>query len=189
MAAAILHDCGKTREFSYGAEIGITDEGRLLGHLAIGAQMIAARPARSPKSAGWHCSTACSRTTGPTRARAAFATAGGRVRVARGARPLPAERARRLGQGRARARDLAVAGARLSPRRTSCAAITSARRRKELERALRNRVRDRHAARHPERGEGAEDEAVTHADVPVSVWRQAPSMATKTIASRESPPP
>ena len=42
MAAALLHDLGKTREFTYGAEFGISEEGRLLGHLAIGAQMIAA---------------------------------------------------------------------------------------------------------------------------------------------------
>ncbi|MGH2925120.1 MAG: 3'-5' exoribonuclease YhaM family protein [Solirubrobacterales bacterium] len=41
MAAALIHDVGKTREFAYGAEIETTEEGRLLGHLAIGAQMIA----------------------------------------------------------------------------------------------------------------------------------------------------
>jgi 3'-5' exoribonuclease len=41
MAAALVHDIGKTREFTYGAEFGISDEGRLLGHLAIGAQMVA----------------------------------------------------------------------------------------------------------------------------------------------------
>jgi 3'-5' exoribonuclease len=40
MAAAILHDVGKVREFTYGADIGLTDEGRMLGHLAIGAQII-----------------------------------------------------------------------------------------------------------------------------------------------------
>jgi 3'-5' exoribonuclease len=42
MAAALLHDVGKTREFTYGAEIGISDEGRMLGHLALGAQIITA---------------------------------------------------------------------------------------------------------------------------------------------------
>jgi 3'-5' exoribonuclease len=42
MAAALLHDLGKTREFTYGARFGVTEEGRLLGHLAIGAQMIGA---------------------------------------------------------------------------------------------------------------------------------------------------
>src|SRR3954454_5878391 len=40
MAAALLHDVGKTREFSYGAEFGITEEGRLIGHLAIGAEIV-----------------------------------------------------------------------------------------------------------------------------------------------------
>jgi 3'-5' exoribonuclease len=42
MAAALVHDIGKTREFTYGAEFGISDEGRLLGHLAIGAEIIGA---------------------------------------------------------------------------------------------------------------------------------------------------
>jgi 3'-5' exoribonuclease len=41
MAAALLHDVGKTREFTYGAEIGLSEEGRLLGHLQIGARLIA----------------------------------------------------------------------------------------------------------------------------------------------------
>jgi 3'-5' exoribonuclease len=40
MAAAILHDVGKVREFDYGADFTISDEGRLLGHLAIGADII-----------------------------------------------------------------------------------------------------------------------------------------------------
>ena len=42
MAAALLHDVGKVREFSYGAEFGVTEEGRLLGHLAIGAESVGA---------------------------------------------------------------------------------------------------------------------------------------------------
>ena len=40
LTAAVLHDIGRTREFVYGAEIGVTDEGRLLGHLMIGQRMI-----------------------------------------------------------------------------------------------------------------------------------------------------
>ncbi len=40
MAAAILHDAGKAREFTYGADFGFSDEGRMLGHIAIGAEMI-----------------------------------------------------------------------------------------------------------------------------------------------------
>ena len=42
MAAVLLHDVGKTREFTYGAEIEVSEEGRLLGHLAIGAEIIGA---------------------------------------------------------------------------------------------------------------------------------------------------
>jgi 3'-5' exoribonuclease len=44
-AAALLHDIGKTREFTLGAEIGLSDEGRLIGHLAIGQEMVADRAA------------------------------------------------------------------------------------------------------------------------------------------------
>src|SRR6202000_3242348 len=40
ICAALVHDLGRTREFTYGAEIGITEEGRLLGHLVIGERMI-----------------------------------------------------------------------------------------------------------------------------------------------------
>ena len=43
LTAAIVHDIGRVREFSYGAEIGLTAEGRLLGHLALGQQMLAER--------------------------------------------------------------------------------------------------------------------------------------------------
>jgi 3'-5' exoribonuclease len=46
MAAALLHDVGKTREFTFGAEIGLSDEGRLVGHLAIGQEMVGERAAR-----------------------------------------------------------------------------------------------------------------------------------------------
>ena len=41
-AAALLHDVGKVREFSYGAEFGLTEEGRLLGHLTIGVEIVGA---------------------------------------------------------------------------------------------------------------------------------------------------
>lgn len=44
MAAALLHDIGKTREFTYGAEFGISEEGALLGHLQLGAEIINAAP-------------------------------------------------------------------------------------------------------------------------------------------------
>jgi len=42
MAAALIHDIGKTGEFTYGAEIGLTERGRTLGHLQIGAELITA---------------------------------------------------------------------------------------------------------------------------------------------------
>jgi 3'-5' exoribonuclease len=48
MAAALLHDVGKVREFTYGAEFGLTVEGRMLGHLAIGAEIIGAAAGELP---------------------------------------------------------------------------------------------------------------------------------------------
>jgi 3'-5' exoribonuclease len=44
ITAAIVHDIGKTREFSLGAEIGLTDEGRLLGHVELGLRILDERP-------------------------------------------------------------------------------------------------------------------------------------------------
>ncbi len=46
MTAALLHDVGKTREFSFGAEITLSDEGALLGHVALGQQLVVARAGR-----------------------------------------------------------------------------------------------------------------------------------------------
>jgi 3'-5' exoribonuclease len=46
IAAAIAHDLGKTREFTYGADFGVSEEGRLLGHVQIGQRMIEQRAAR-----------------------------------------------------------------------------------------------------------------------------------------------
>ena len=43
LSAAVVHDIGRTQEFTYGAEIGLTEEGRLLGHLAIGQRMLLER--------------------------------------------------------------------------------------------------------------------------------------------------
>src|ERR671917_289092 len=45
VCAALVHDLGKTREFTYGAEIGLSDEGRLLGHLVLGQQLLEPRMA------------------------------------------------------------------------------------------------------------------------------------------------
>jgi 3'-5' exoribonuclease len=49
ITAALLHDAGKTREFLLGAEIALSDEGRLLGHVALGQQIVAERCARFPE--------------------------------------------------------------------------------------------------------------------------------------------
>jgi 3'-5' exoribonuclease len=41
LSAAIVHDLGKTAEFSYGAEIQQTRAGKLLGHVELGLRLIA----------------------------------------------------------------------------------------------------------------------------------------------------
>ncbi|HEY1358152.1 MAG TPA: HD domain-containing protein [Thermoleophilaceae bacterium] len=46
LSAAILHDVGKTREFRLGADIELSEAGAMLGHLALGQQLISARAAR-----------------------------------------------------------------------------------------------------------------------------------------------
>jgi 3'-5' exoribonuclease len=40
LCAALVHDLGKTREFTYGADIGLSDEGRLLGHVVLGQRLL-----------------------------------------------------------------------------------------------------------------------------------------------------
>jgi len=40
ICSSILHDMGRTREFTYGSEIGRTEEGRLLGHIELGLRLI-----------------------------------------------------------------------------------------------------------------------------------------------------
>ena len=101
MAAAILHDVGKTREFTFGAEIALSDEGALLGHLALGQQMIVGArrppgrvPARAAAGAG-------ALRPGPPRPRRPARPA---LRLARGAGAGAPERRGRPDQGRARAR-------------------------------------------------------------------------------------
>jgi 3'-5' exoribonuclease len=41
LSAAIVHDFGKTREFTYGAEIARSEEGRLLGHVELSLRLLA----------------------------------------------------------------------------------------------------------------------------------------------------
>jgi 3'-5' exoribonuclease len=48
VAAALVHDLGKTREFTYGAEIGLTEAGRLLGHVELGLALLRDHAARVP---------------------------------------------------------------------------------------------------------------------------------------------
>jgi 3'-5' exoribonuclease len=47
LTAAIVHDVGKTREFTYGAEIARSAEGRMLGHVQLGLRVIAPHVPRS----------------------------------------------------------------------------------------------------------------------------------------------
>jgi 3'-5' exoribonuclease len=41
LSAALVHDLGKTREFTYGAEIARSEQGRLLGHIQLGLRLLA----------------------------------------------------------------------------------------------------------------------------------------------------
>jgi 3'-5' exoribonuclease len=43
LCAALVHDLGKTREFVYGASIELSEEGRLLGHVVLGQQLLEER--------------------------------------------------------------------------------------------------------------------------------------------------
>jgi 3'-5' exoribonuclease len=99
ICAALVHDLGKTREFTYGAEIGTSDEGRLLGHVELGLELLRERAAdvldRDRLLALSHCVLTHH---GPDRA------PGRRFASARGAGARAAQRARRERQGRARAR-------------------------------------------------------------------------------------
>src|SRR3954463_1969836 len=45
VCAALVHDLGKTREFTYGAEIGLSEEGRLLGPGVLGQRLLDERTA------------------------------------------------------------------------------------------------------------------------------------------------
>ena len=45
LSAAIVHDLGRMREFTYGAEFGLSAEGRLLGHVVLGERLVSERAA------------------------------------------------------------------------------------------------------------------------------------------------
>ena len=55
LTAALTHDLGRTREFTRGAEIGLTEEGRLLGHLLTGERLLSERAGALDENDGWHC--------------------------------------------------------------------------------------------------------------------------------------
>jgi 3'-5' exoribonuclease len=60
LTAAILHDIGKTREFELGADISLSDEGQMLGHVTLGHGMVMERARtvgtpREPLLAVCHC--------------------------------------------------------------------------------------------------------------------------------------
>jgi 3'-5' exoribonuclease len=46
ICSAILHDAGKTLEFELGAEISLSEAGALVGHVALGQQLLVERAAR-----------------------------------------------------------------------------------------------------------------------------------------------
>ena len=110
VTAALVHDLGKTREFTYGAELGLSDEGRLLGHVVLGQQLLEPRLgglAPERRVALLHC-VLCHH--GPDTA------PGSPLRLAGGARAAPAERPRRRAS-RERS-SMASASARPSPARS-----------------------------------------------------------------------
>jgi 3'-5' exoribonuclease len=45
LTASLVHDLGKTREFTYGATLELTDEARMIGHVQIGLRMLVERGA------------------------------------------------------------------------------------------------------------------------------------------------
>ena len=101
LTAALVHDLGRTREFTYGAEIGLSEEGRLLGHLVIGERIARRASCRADASTS-------RATVGPAAlclvSSRSLLSARRALCLRRGAGPVPPQRARRHRQGRARAR-------------------------------------------------------------------------------------
>jgi len=52
LMGVFLHDLGKTRELNYARSFGYSDEGQLLGHLAIGMEMLQAKANKVPELTG-----------------------------------------------------------------------------------------------------------------------------------------
>ena len=112
MTAALVHDLGKTREFTYGAEIGLSEEGRLLGHVVLGQRLVDERSAGMDESRA-----AGARPLRPVPPRGGR-RAGRPLRLTRGARPVPPQCARCDRQGRAGTRH--VRSAPCPPPVSSC---------------------------------------------------------------------
>jgi len=59
LTAALVHDLGKLREFRFAAAIELTEEGRMLGHVELGLQLLAAHRPRELDAGRWlqlaHC--------------------------------------------------------------------------------------------------------------------------------------
>lgn len=69
ICAALVHDLGKTREFTYGAEIAVSDEGRMLGHVELGLELLRERSAGVLDRERWLALSHCVLTHhGPDRA-------------------------------------------------------------------------------------------------------------------------
>lgn len=52
LVGVFLHDAGKTRELTYGRAFGYSDEGQLVGHIAIGVEMLTEKAAKVPELTG-----------------------------------------------------------------------------------------------------------------------------------------
>ena len=98
LAAALVHDIGHARAFRLGATFELTDEGRLLGHLAIGHEIVGDAARAAGLHAGAPRRAAARHRLAP---RAAGRPAAGRGEP-RGAGPVAREPARDVGQGTAR---------------------------------------------------------------------------------------
>jgi 3'-5' exoribonuclease len=66
LAAALVHDIGHARAFRLGATFELTDEGRLLGHVAIGHEIVGEAARRAGLATGRRAELLHARSTGTT---------------------------------------------------------------------------------------------------------------------------
>ena len=100
VAAALVHDLGKTREFTYGAEIGVTERAGCSATSSSGSRCCASARRASAARQRAAARARALRADPPRRRRGARPA----LRLGRGARAAPPQRARRVREGRARAR-------------------------------------------------------------------------------------